>query len=813
MRDVRYALRVLRKAPVFTVAAVTTLALAIGINTAVFSLVHGVLFAPLPYPHPEDLQLVSRVMSGPTPTQDQSVDGRTWELVRDHVTSGDRAPFSTWTTGVNLVLRDRGGAEAARYVQQQRVGAGFFRVLGVAPLLGRELTRDEDRPGGPSAVVISAPLWREAFAANPSIIGQSIFLRGEPYTVIGVMPDGFNSGVKADLWTALRPSTKGEGGGENYGILLRAGDATRAQAFGEVAAVGNELRSERPTTAAHLSLTLVPLRIELTRALRQPMLILWSAVIVVLLAASVNLAGLMLARMSARSREIATRLALGAGRPAVVRQLLTEAIVLGVMGGVAGVAVAYIALDGFVWLARGTYEIWQPVSLGPSAVAVAAALSIVASLTFGLGPAVFASRMAIHAHGAVGAAGGRSFTSHSRRWTRRALVVAQVALGVMLLVGAGLLLRTFTHLRHLDPGFDPNQLTTASVSLEDARYATAERVAHLAEAGIARMEQLPGIEAAGLSLGVPYQRLLNIGFRRLNTQGEQRGSLTSATYVTPRFFEAMRIPVRRGRALDARDRIGAPPAAVVNEAFVRAYFADSDPLGQHILLSNVDWEIVGVVGNVQLKPGWGDFGPLSVMPLAYVPLPQVPDRLVRLVHGWFLPTFVVRSSLPPAQTAATIREALAAVDPLLPLASVRPMSEVQATSLAQQRLLMTLLLGLALAAVAVAATGIHGLIATSVTERTREMGIRLALGATSQQALRTIVLPGVVLAAAGIGAGLVAAFAATPLVAHFVWGVRVTDPVTFTSVALLLLFVALAASVLPAWRIVQLDPARTLREG
>ncbi len=813
MRDLRYALRVLRKAPVFTVASITTLALAIGINTAVFSLVHGILLAPLPYPHPEELQLVSRVISGPSLTQDQSVDGRTWELVRDHASSGRTAPFSTWTTGVNLVLGERSGGNTARYVQQQRVGAGFFGVLGVAPLLGRELTRDEDRPGGPSAVVLSAPLWRQAFEANPAIIGQSIFLRGEPHTVIGVMPDGFNSGVRADLWTALRPSTKGEGGGENYGVLVRASEATRSQVLGEVAAVGNALRGERPTAAAQLSLSLVPLRVELTRALRQPILILWSAVVVVLLAASVNLAGLMLARTSARSREIATRLALGAGRPAVLRQLLTEALVLGVTGGVAGVAVAYLALDGFVWLARGTYEIWQPVSLGPSAIAVAAALSMVASLTFGLGPAVFASRMAIHARGAIGAAGGRAFTSHSRRWTRRTLVVAQVALGVMLLVGAGLLLRTFTHLRHLDPGFDPDHLTAVSVSLEDARYATAERVTHLAEAGIARMEQSPGIEVAALSLGLPYQRLLNIAVRRTDVHGQPRRDLTSATYVTPRFFEAMRIPVRRGRVLDARDRAGAPPAVVVNEAFVRAFVPDTDPLGQHLTLSNIEWEIVGVVGNVQLRPGWGDFGPISVMPLAYVPAAQVSDQFVRLVHGWFLPTFVVRSSLPPAQTSAAIREAIAAVDPLLPLASIRPMSEVQDAPLAQQRLLMTLLLGLALAAVAVAATGIHGLIATTVTERTREMGIRLALGATSRQALGTIALPGVLLAVIGVGVGLAAAVVSAPLVSHFVWGVRVTDPVTFTTVALLLLMVAGAASVLPAWRIVQLDPARTLREG
>jgi predicted permease len=815
VRDVRYAIRVLRKTPAFTLAAATTLALAIGVNTAVFSFVNAVILTPLPYPDPGKLSLVS-VMSddGSTTRTGISVDGRTWELVRDRVVSAKRAVFSTWTTGVNLVLRDAKGAESARYVQQQRVGAGFFDVLGVQPLLGREISADEDRPQGPPVVVLSAALWRRDLGADPSAIGRTLMLRGESYTIVGVMPDGFYSGADADLWTALRPATSGEGGGANYRILVRvADDATRAKTLGEIHAVGQEiLRVPASQSRSRLWMALTSLQSNMTEDLRQPLLILWAAVAVVLLAASVNLAGLMLARTSGRAREVATRLALGSGRSVVLRQLLIEALVLGIVGGVLGVGVAYLSIEGLTWLAEETFTIWQPVRLDAVAVAAAATLAIAASLVFGLGPALNASRGTA---GGPGLTGSRSVTDNAKHWPRRALVVVQVALGVMLLVSAGLLFRTFNHLRTLDPGFDPHRLTVGAVSLEDARYRTAVQVEHLAEGAVAKLQQTPGIESAALGLGLPYQRLLNLGFRRADgpeaALDVQRLQTTNATYITSGFFDTMRIPIRRGRVIDGRDVATSAPIVVVNEAFVRTYFTTSDPLDRRIRVSGIDRQIVGVVGDVQVKPGWGNFGPLSTMPNAYLPITQVNDGFVRLVHTWFQPTFVVRSSLPPAQTTQAIQDAVASVDPLLPMATVESMADVQAEALALQRFLALLFVGLALASLGVAATGIHGLIATSVTERTREIGIRLALGSTIGQAMRTLAMPGVVLAAIGAALGLVGAWSAAGLLRHFIWGVQATDPLTFAGVAVILMLTAVAASVAPALRIVRLEPSRTLR--
>ncbi len=812
--DVRYARRVLAGTPAFTLTALATLALAIGVNTAVFALVNAVLLKPLPYPHPERLSLLSYSVRQKKPVDgNTSVDGRTWELVRDRATLVDRAVFSSWTTGVNLVVGGQNGSDRALFVQQQRVGTGFFAVLGVAPLLGREFTADEDRPNGPPAVVLSAELWRTAFGADPAAVGHPIALRGESYTVVGIMPDGFQTGARADLWTPLRPSTTGEGGGSNYQVVVRFRDAgSRPQALAEIAGIGEELQRQRPAASeGQVSLSLVGLQAGMTSDIRPALLIVWAAVGVVLIVASVNLAGLMLTRAARRRREMATRMALGSGRAAVVRQLLVEAGVLGIVGGALGMAVAVIAVQGLSWLSRDALDLWQTVSIGGREAAVAAGLSILGSLIFGVGPALQASRQSTQSSLL---ASGRSVAGASSHWPRRLLVVAQVALGVLLLVGSGLLLRTFTHLRSLDPGFDPRQVVSASVSLEDARYRAADSVARLMEDTLARVRQEPGISSATVGLGLPYERLLNLGFRHADgpEAAETRNLITNATYVTPGFFEVLRIPVRRGRPFDARDRAGSPPVVIINDALVRTYFKGADPIGRHIRLSGTVREIVGVVGDVQMKPGWGDNGPLSAMSLMYVPIGQLTDGFVRLVHGWFMPAIVVRSTMPAAQAGSAIRRAVASVDPLLPLASVQTMSEVQTASLGQERLLTMLLGALAVAAVIVAAIGIHGLIAASVTERTREMGIRLALGATFGQALRTLALPGIVLAATGTVAGLVCAAAAVPLIRHFVWGISVSDPLTYTGVVIVLLAVAAAASITPALRILRLDPATTLRQ-
>jgi predicted permease len=395
---------------------------------------------------------------------------------------------------------------------------------------------------------------------------------------------------------------------------------------------------------------------------------------------------------------------------------------------------------------------------------------------------------------------------------RRLVVVTQLALGVVLLVGAGLLLRSFAHLRALEPGFDGNGVYAASVSLQDARYQTASQVNRLATGTLDRLTRSPGVEAAAVSLGLPYERLLNLGFRHLDgpeAAGDAR--ITSATYIAGDYFGALHIPVKAGRTFDSRDTTASLPVAIVNETTAREYFNGANPVGRRIRFAGAEREIVGVVGDVQVRPGFGDRGPIAPMPLAYIPLSQAGDGMLRLVHGWFATSFIARTGGSMDHAAPLLRQAVDAVDPMLPFAEVRSMADVQRAAVAQPRLLMVLLVTLAAAAVVLSAIGIHGLISSSVTERTREMGIRIALGATSARAVRTAALPGVVLAVVGIVIGGIVARAATALIESFVWGVRPTDPATYAAVTALFIAVAVIASVLPALRILRLDPARTLR--
>jgi predicted permease len=686
-------------------------------------------------------------------------------------------------------------------------------VLGVAPLIGREFTGDEDRAGGPPAVMLSHALWRTMFDGDPTVIGRTLMIRGEAATIAGVMPPGFRSGAAADVWTPIRPSTTGEGEGENYLILVRVRPGIEwARADAEIRQIGADVARARPLPAGvSLTFGLDPLQTGMTADLRGPLLMLWAAVGLALLIACVNLAGLLLARASARSREIATRIALGSGRGAMVRQLVVESVLLAAIGWIAGVALGAAILQELKALAADALDIWQPVALDGRAVAAAGLLALSASSVFGIAPAFHATRIDVHA--ALVEGGTRSVARGGRSWARRLLIVTQVALGVVLLVGAGLLVRTFLHLRHLDPGFDASGVVTASVSLQDARYRTAERVRRLADETLVRLAQTPGVTGAAVSLGLPYERLLNLGFRHLDgtEAAAPRGRMTSAAYVAGDFFATLRIPVRAGRAFDRRDRADSPPVAIVNDTFARQYLGGAaGAIGRRIAFAGSEREIVGVVGDVQVRPGWGDSGPIATMPLAYIPLEQASDGFLRLVHGWFAPAFIVRTE-GKTDAVAVLRRAIDATDPLLPFARVRDMSQVRDASLARQRFLMVLLAGLAFAAVLLAAVGIHGLIATTVLERSREMGIRVALGATLSQAMRSLALPGILLTLAGTAIGLAASLAFARLLAHYVWGVSTTDPVTFAAVGAILLVVASVASFVPALRILRIDPATILR--
>lgn len=807
VRDTRFAFRTLRKSPAFTLTAVATLAVAIGINTAVFSLVDGVLLKPLPYPQPDRLGLVETTVRASAGTDRVTAQhGTTWEVVRDSATTVDRAVFSSWTSGVNIVAGTH-----ARHAEQQRVGAGFFRVLGVAPLLGREFTDAEDRRGGPQTVIVSHDFWHRTLDADPAAVGRTITLRGEPHTLVGVMPKGFHSGVDADLWTPLRATREGEGDGENFRIVLRLRNgASWTQANAELERLGADiLRQRRVPAEVSVAFGAVPFQNGITRELRQPLTMVASSVAVVLLVAAVNLAGLLLSRGARRTREIATRLALGSDRNGVIRQLLTESLLLAALGATAGVGVAWLTLDAL----RPSLEIfgvWQPIAVDARAALAATVLALVSTAIFGIIPAIQATRMDVQS--GLASSGTRAVTGASAHWSRRALVAAQVALGVVLLVAAGLLVRSFAHLQHLEPGFNGRDVYTATISLQDARYRTSGQVLQLFDATLARVRQSPGIASAAVSLGLPYERILNLGFKHLDgpEASAPRGRMTTSAYIAGEYFATLGIEVRAGRTFDERDTTASPGVVIVNETFARDYFNGGNPVGHRIALAGRDREIVGLVGDVQLKPSLGgERSPLAPMPLAYIPVAQVNDGMIRLVHGWFSPSFIVRA--PNANAVTAIRSALDASDPLLPFAKVRAMEEVQSESVAQPRLYMTLMLVLSGATALLVAVGLYGLIASSVAERTREIGIRLALGATSTHAVRSLAMPGLALAIAGAALGLVLARAASSLLSAFIFGVRPTDVATYAAVTLLLLTIAAIASVVPALRVLRMDPASTLR--
>ncbi len=804
-RNFRYAFRVLRKNPTFALTAILTLALCIGANTAIFTVVDAVLFRPLPYPEPERLARISVLVKyAQGEDEDTSVDGKTWEYLRDRVHGLDMALHSSPKL-VNLAA-----SGSAEYVQQLRVSAGFFRVIGVAPLLGREIDPQEDRIGGSSVVVLSHSLWTRALGSDPLIIGKRIVLRGEPFTVVGVMPEGFNSRPSADLWTPLRPSTTGEGSGSNYGLLARVRpgyDIRQAEAELNLLESSPDAQPKRqPGVSARLRLLSVQRATadDRQRPLGRPLLLLWAAVGVVLLIGCVNVAGLMLARGDTRRHEIATRLALGSGRRGVLAQLLSESLLLALVGGVGGLVLGYGALLALRTLAAQPLDLTQPISMDLRVLAVTAATALLTSILSGLYPAWHTTRLDIRE--ALGTA-GRSISAHRNPWVRRGLVVSEVALGMVLLVAFGLVLKTLAHLKGLNPGYDGRDVLTASLPLQDTRYSTAASINRLYDSSLARIRQYPGVQAAGVGLTLPYQRALNDGIRVADgPRATPQNRNTNVTYVTPGYFEALRFRLVRGRLFTEADRGGSQPVAIINEAFARRFLKDDDPLGRHLGSNN---EIVGVIGDVQ-QVGFGD--PIAPMPNLYLPAWQISDAYFQMVHTWFSPSWVVRASGSQSAVAAAMRAGVTSVDPLLPFADVQTMEEIRNKAFGLQRLESVLLGALAGLALLLSAVGIFGLIAQTVAERRREFGIRLALGASVGWTISAAARPGILLSAAGIAIGFVLARSAGKLFQALIYHVEATDTMTFAIVAITLLCVATLASLLPSLRIARLDPARTLRE-
>lgn len=813
LRDTRHAWRLWRRAPGFTITAIATLALVIGGNTAAGSLIDAVLLRPLPYPQPDRLAIVVTDIHGPRGTgQQDAQDGASWETIRDRAATIDAALEAGGDEAVNLVIGD-----AASTVRQSRVSAGYFHVLGAPRVMGREFTRDEDRPDGPAVAIVSHALWRDRMHGDPAVVGNTLRVRGELYTIVGVMPDTFRGLTPADVWTPARASTRGEGAGSNYRVIARLKDGRAwSDATLELAVLGRSAFAARGRTAdgTDVSWSLAPMQEALTGDARLPYLLLAAAMAVVLVVACVNIAALLLARGRGRVREIATRMALGSSRGAVVRQLMVENVMLAAAGGLAGAWLGALGLDAFTRLGADLIPSWAHAAINARVLAGTAFLSLSTSVVFGLLPALQASRLDVR--GALGAGGSRGVAGGRDGWMRRGLIVAELALGVVLLVITGLLARTFLNLRAMDPGFDVANVTTASVSLQDARYQTADQIARLFDASVADLRHAPGVVSAAVSLDLPYRRLLNDGFSFAETP-DTRG-MTNVMYVTPGFFETLRIPLRRGRDFVDADTASAPQVAIVNERFVRSWAPGQSVLGRHVRMEGVDREIVGVAGDVLVRNAGIEFpgrepGRLMTSPLLFVPAAQTSSGYFRVVHTWFQPVWSVRTA-GPMNVEPLLQAAIHRADPWLPLQDVRSLSSVQASAMDMERLLTTLIGVIAGLALLLAAIGVHGLVAYDVTARTKELGIRLALGATRARVVGRLALTGLASAVIGVAIGLVGAWIAVRAfdISALLFRVRGHDAATFAAAPLLLLVVAIVASVLPALRVLRLDPATTLRD-
>ena len=806
--DLVHALRMLRRSPATGLIIILTLALCIGANTAIFSVVDAVFLRPLPYPEPDRLtRVVTHYRAQGAEYDNTGQTGRVWEDVRDHASFLDSAVYSGGSSNVNF-----SAAGSVQQVKQQRVGAGFFRAMGIPPMLGREFTREEDRPGGPAVAVLSHALWHRVYHLESNVIGQTLLLRGEPYTIVGVMPESFRSNVPADLWTPLRPTVNGEGGGSNYSIIGRIKPGVSwQQADSQLASISATMfKSWHPES--HARLHIITLQEGQAEDIRKPVLILWSAVGLVLLIGCANVASILLAKSASRTREIATRMALGGGRAVIVRQLLVETTLLAILGGAAGLLFGDLALEGLKKLAAENYQMVESAHLDARVLLATLMMSLIVSLLAGIFPALQAARFDIRA--ALSEAGGRAVAGGSKRWSRRLLVAGEIALAVLLLIGAGLLVRTVTHFYQLMPGFEPAHLLAASFSLQDARYDDVGRVNKLFNDGLSRIRALPGVESAGAALTLPYQRGLNVGVALPGGPPvTSENQLTNYSYVTPGYLETIRVPLLQGRTIRDSDTAKSQHGVVVSTVFVRRFLAGHEPIGSHLDFGNNEIaEVVGVVGDVQQSAGFGNFGPLGAVPMVYAPVSQQDGRMLKLLHQWFDPNWVVRYNGAPSGVIPGIQSIASTIDPLIPISEFKTFDDLLAVSVSEQRFQATLLGSIAGLALVLAIVGIYGLMSQSVVERTRELGIRMALGASVSQAIREATTPGIVLAVSGVAIGCVLAGLSTKVLTHLVWGVTPTDPATYTLVAVGLLLVAAAASLIPALRITNLSPTEALRD-
>ena len=805
VRDLRFALRTLGKSPGFTAVAVLTLALGIGANTAIFSVVYAVLLKALPYPQADRLVMVY-----------ENVRLANYQNDRNEVSPGN---FSDWTKQNTVfenmaAYRNRsfnliGTGEPLR-VEGELVSANFFTALQIHPELGREFIAEEDRPGPSHVVVMSDGLWRGRFGRDPQILGKKLLLDGEGYEVVGVAPAGFHFPDSDDqLWVPLvMTGAERENRGSHFLEVfarLKPG-ATLEKAQAEMSVIAGHLTALYPDSNTGQTVNLVPLEEDLAGPVRPTLLVLWGAVGLVLLIVCANVANLLLARASARHREIAIRLALGASRHRLFRQLLTESTLLALSGCLFGLLLAHWGVSALKLLAASRLPRTDEFSLDASVLAFSLAIAILAGLISGLAPALQTGDKNLHD---TLRSGTRESAMGSPLGGRNLLVVVETAVGVVVVIGAGLLLRSFLRIEQIPLGFEPQGALTFRVIPRGQRYSEPSQRAAFYRQAVEQIGAIPGVQSAAAVTFIPLTFFR--GSKGFTIEGRPPiapGQIPMAGYdvVSPGYFSSLRIPVREGRDFSWSDTTETQPVILINEAMARTYWPGEDPLGKRIRQGSPNdqqfpWlTVVGIVGDIR------EFDPLTApRPTMYFPITQFAEP------GGILRDWVVRTAGDPLKVASSVRAAVWSVDKDLPVTRVRTMDEVRSTSIASERLNLLLFVLFASVALVLATVGIFGVMAYSVAERTREIGIRVALGARGNDVLKLVLAQGFRVAGLGLLLGLVAAFALTRLMAGMIYGVSSTDAATFSTVALLLAAVALGACYIPARRALRVDPMVALR--
>ena len=797
--DLRYAIRQLLKSPGFTIVAILTLALGIGACTAIFSVVNAVLLKPLDYPEPGRIVTIRETQLPQFPEFSVSPPN-----FLDWQKQTKSYQYLAAYGGAGLNLTGEGEPERMTGV---RATAHYFDVYGVKPILGRTFLAEEDAQGKNHVVVLSYPFWQRVFGGASNVINRPVQLNGEPYTVVGVAPRGFGLTSKVDAWVpmAFTPDeTASNARGAHYVNVvgrLRPG-VTAAQAEAELKVLAAQLATQYPDSNKGWGIFMMPLQDYMVRDVRVVLYTLLGAVGCVLFIACANIANLLLARATARHREISIRAALGASRARLMRQLLTESVLLSLCGGLAGILLARWGLDALLALAPPALSHTGDIRLDPGVLIFSLALSLGTGLVFGIAPAWLAARTDMNEALKSGSRGSTEAGARGR--LRSALVVIEVTFALMLLGGAGLLGRSFMQLAQVDPGFNPENATVLRLSLPKKKYALPEQQTAFANALLERVKALPGVKAAGVTQSLPLVSDYVLGFNIEGRPAIAPSDLPNTNYyaVTPEYFQAMGIRLVRGRLFTAQDNAQTPRVAVINETLARQFFPNEDPIGKRMNITTDDkdvWrEIVGIVGDIKQ---YGVDKQTSAQ--SYEPFAQNPFSSSINV--------VIRTSGPAAAVAGALRPAVYAVDKDQPVGTIRPLEEIAAESISRQRFAMVLLTVFSAVALVIAAVGIYGVMAYSVAQRTGEFGIRLALGAQQRDVLRLVLLQGGKLVGLGLLIGLIATLAASRALGSILYKTTAQDPLTLGAITILLAGVALLACLLPANRATKVNPIEALR--